>query len=929
MSVLICKMCGGDLEIKEGMTTVRCPYCGTNQTLPKFDDEKRLRLFNRANHFRRGNDYDKAMAVYEQILNEDPADSEAYWGIVLCRYGIEYVDDPATHKMIPTVNRTQYTSILADEDYKAALRYADVVQARIYEQEARVIDTIQRGILLVSQREEPYDIFICCKEMDENGNRTRDSVLADELYYQLIRNNFRVFFARITLQNKPGTAYEPYIFAALHSARVMVVVGTTPENMQAVWVKNEWSRYLSLIKRGEKKVLIPAYRDMDPYDLPKEFSHLQALDMSRLGFVQDLIYGVNRIFGNNAQDRMGETGSRKTEVVMARQGTKSPLYLEQPMRKKEWKAYGRRKQIGIVLGIILVSVIALIDVMNSYKQLRASYEKNLAPVIEETKDEGKTAKETVTVPNVEQTDQPEEGADFTGIMEQFVSSVYNCPAKSVPESQLAKMQQLVIKHDRERWEIGYSFDPPPDNLIKGFEADAGEDSEGGLVWMDFFTEESISLRGLCRFSNLKKLDVNAVIDAEDIVGLPLKSVSAYFRNPAEAANMLENPEVVRELGFNCSVENLNGIEAFENLETLYIQVYEIDNIDMLMHVKHLKNLTLIGDESLTDFAVLGKFQNLEKLYLDADELRSIRFISSLKQLNTLKIEWGELSALYGLEECEALRCLSIAGCNELKDISAVSELSNLQELSLEVPYGCPEPELGHLTELRKLTLDGFEDCSFIGNMINLTELNLIYCDLPEGKDLSNLISLKKLSYTHNGANEIKIADIEVFQTLEFLDIQGASCYSDISGLFRMPNLKELDISDMYCEIDFDAIVENSMLEILHMNNIHPIKNAWFEQINGISTGGWDDVVLDEHIDFLKKFPELKELYLCEDGLTDLSFVAGMSSLEILDISENYITDLKPLAELPSLTKVICAGSPVENENVLRGSVMIITELEEE
>ena len=452
MSVLICKMCGGDLEIKEGMTTARCPYCGTNQTLPKFDDEKRLRLYDRANHYRRSNDYDKAMAMYEHILEEDQTDSEAYWGIVLCRYGIEYVDDPATHKKIPTVNRAQYTSILADEDYKAALRYADVVQAGIYEQEARVIDTIQRGILQVSQRETPYDIFICCKETDENGNRTRDSVLADELYYQLIRNNFKVFFARITLQDKPGAAYEPYIFAALHSARAMIVVGTSPENIQSVWVKNEWSRYLSLIKRGEKKVLIPASRDMDPYDLPKEFSHLQALDMSRLGFVQDLIYGVNKIFGDNTRNGIREIANRNAEVTMAQQQTKIPIPIEQKKRKKEERTRG--KQIGIALGIILVSVIALVDVVNNYKQLRASYEKNLAPIIEETKNEGETAKKTITVPSVEQTDQSQEVDDFTGVMEEFVSSVYKRPAKDVPESELAKMQQLIIKHDREWWEIG-------------------------------------------------------------------------------------------------------------------------------------------------------------------------------------------------------------------------------------------------------------------------------------------------------------------------------------------------------------------------------------------------------------------------------------------------------------------------------------------
>ena len=105
----------------------------------------------------------------------------------------------------------------------------------------------------------------------------------------------KVFFSRITLEDKLGVAYEPYIFAALHSAKVMVVLGTRPEYFNAVWVKNEWSRYLSLIKNGAKKTLIPAYRDMNPYDLPEEFSHLQAQDMSKLGFMQDLTRGIKKI----------------------------------------------------------------------------------------------------------------------------------------------------------------------------------------------------------------------------------------------------------------------------------------------------------------------------------------------------------------------------------------------------------------------------------------------------------------------------------------------------------------------------------------------------------------------------------------------------------------------------------------------------------
>ena len=311
MSVFKCKMCGGTIEFEQGATVGICDSCGTKQTLPKLDDEKKANLYDRANHFRRNNDFDKAAGIYETILNEDKSDAEAYWSLVLCKYGIEYVEDPSTHKRVPTVNRTQFASVLADEDYKSALEYATIEQKIIYEKEAKAIDEIQKGILEISNKEEPFDVFICYKESDNNGRRTHDSVLANDLYHQLTQEGFKVFFSRITLEDKLGTAYEPYIFAALNSAKVMVVLGTKPEYFNAVWVKNEWSRYLALIKKGAKKVLIPAYKDMDPYELPEEFSHLQAQDMSKLGFMQDLIRGIKKL----ANTEKAKTVVKETVVV--------------------------------------------------------------------------------------------------------------------------------------------------------------------------------------------------------------------------------------------------------------------------------------------------------------------------------------------------------------------------------------------------------------------------------------------------------------------------------------------------------------------------------------------------------------------------------------------------------------------------------------
>ena len=320
MALFKCKMCGGALETNnESVAT--CEYCGTQQTLPKLEDDRRANLYDRANHFRRNNEFDKAMGIYENILNEDNTDAEAYWSLVLCRYGIEYVEDPATHKRMPTINRAQFTSVFDDDNYKSALQYADGNQRRIYEEEAKVINEIQKGILAISEKEEPFDVFICYKETDNNGRRTPDSVLANDLYHQLTQEGFKVFFSRITLEDKLGVAYEPYIFAALNSAKVMVALGTKPEYFNAVWVKNEWSRYLALIKNGAKKILVPAYKDMDPYDLPDEFAHLQAQDMGKLGFMQDLIRGIKKV----SQPETPMAAPVKNTVLTAENATITPL----------------------------------------------------------------------------------------------------------------------------------------------------------------------------------------------------------------------------------------------------------------------------------------------------------------------------------------------------------------------------------------------------------------------------------------------------------------------------------------------------------------------------------------------------------------------------------------------------------------------------
>ena len=345
MAVIKCKMCGGDLALTEGQSVAECEYCGSRQTVPAADNEKKLTLFARANRLRAACEFDKAAGIYESIVADFQEEAEAYWGLVLCKYGIEYVDDPATGKKIPTCHRSSFDSVMEDGNFEQALENADGAARKVYREEAKQLEEIRKGIISVSANEEPYDIFICYKETDENGDRTLDSVLAQDIYDALTGKGYRVFFARITLEDKLGQEYEPYIFAALNSAKVMLAVGTDYEYYNAVWVKNEWSRYLKLMEQDKSKHLIPCYKSIDAYDMPKEFAKLQAQDLGKVGAIQDLLRGIDKLLTDN--------------------GKKQQVVVSQGMSKEEKKALdalqrGQKTSRSVTLGILFALIGAFV-----------------------------------------------------------------------------------------------------------------------------------------------------------------------------------------------------------------------------------------------------------------------------------------------------------------------------------------------------------------------------------------------------------------------------------------------------------------------------------------------------------------------------------------------------------------------------------------
>lgn len=278
MGALKCKMCGSNLEIEDSITVCKCEKCGTSQTVPDIEDDKELKLFERAGRLRFNCDFDKAAGIYNTITDSYPEEAEGYWGLILCKYGIEYADN-ASGKKVPVCHRISYDSVMDDEDFELVMENSDSESRAIFREEAKIIEENRKKYIQIAESEQPYDIYISYRAKDDNGDKTAVSEIAGHLYNKLTSAGYRVFLSEAALKGKERSECEPYIYSALNSANVMLALGTSYDDYNDVWVKNEWNRYLEIAEKNKNKCLIPCYKDVDEYDIPKEFAGLKVCQL--------------------------------------------------------------------------------------------------------------------------------------------------------------------------------------------------------------------------------------------------------------------------------------------------------------------------------------------------------------------------------------------------------------------------------------------------------------------------------------------------------------------------------------------------------------------------------------------------------------------------------------------------------------------------
>ncbi len=475
MTTYKCIKCGNENTYKNTGTVCECGKCKTTMPLPMIQDSKAEGLYSSANDYFRAEEYDKAMGLYEQILREYGEDAALYWMLLLCTYGVHYCRNNDSEEWKPTINRFQPSRVIDNPYYKSAMRLGKKLQNDFFIMEGKELEAIRAKIEEITRKELPVDVFISYKEK-VNNKATYDSDFARTLYNYLKEQGLKVFYAPITLKGKAGESFEPYIYAAIHSAKAMIVLGTKPEYFTSTWIQNEWNRFIPVAKESNgSKLLIPVYRGMELTELPKDLQEFQGIDMREdywLRRVKDRINKVMNPLGFNqypllelvsesleegefeqaaaycdkllemvdAQNAMAYVGKLMADLHLRKLSELSEC--KEPFDNHRFykKAYAKG---DANVKATLESIISRINERNEYNRQKAIYDEADALMKEESEEGYRQAEEKFRlIPGFEDADEKRKECDEKAEMCRM-DKIYNDALTNMQENTIAGYSQAI------------------------------------------------------------------------------------------------------------------------------------------------------------------------------------------------------------------------------------------------------------------------------------------------------------------------------------------------------------------------------------------------------------------------------------------------------------------------------------------------------
>lgn len=562
------------------------------------------------------------------------------------------------------------------------------------------------------------------------------------------------------------------------------------------------------------------------------------------------------------------------------------------------------------------------------------------------------------------------------VMKSFSEVAFSKPFSEITAEDYASLQYLALQRSKDpsdgqdKWRFDYSdsVDETGNAVSKKTVYLSGDDYLNkedlqpftGLVRLSFdynlrFSYDDGYSDDLKSLTNLQYLTIgsgsfkeikNIVADPEQILGLygvylTEDSSSSYGEEEEDSADIYKAFSSLREL--SVSVDNdfepgISPLSFFPQLDLLAMQIMGNRNspldLSPLSSLSQCKTLKIDGDyqQGVENVSVLSGMPQMETLILhQIINLKDLQFAQNMPKLKSLYLANLPILSLEGLRDLQSLNSLYL-DCSELTNTDALASLSSLQKLGFGY-HNYTIPDLHGLSALEEAEIYTV-DLKSISNMPSIKSL-IIHNQSGEyeADSLRGMNSLTELTIIGNGIiGEVGpslgpvLRELPALEKLIFRDTP-MDGYQDYSLALSNTGVREMyflpkDLSSTSTSDNPELPLSLSKVEDDHTVEVLQLSRTDFHNLDDDSRNFYPNAKA-----YLSHFKALKKLYISRNNLENLDCIEGLSTLEELDISDNYISDVSALRNFPNLKKVKLSGNPVVNAEILPDSVEIVTSLD--
>lgn len=386
------------------------------------------------------------------------------------------------------------------------------------------------------------------------------------------------------------------------------------------------------------------------------------------------------------------------------------------------------------------------------------------------------------------------------------------------------------------------------------------------------------------------------------------------------------------------ISDLKPLSALTKLERLNIDQTEIKDLSAIESLSNLKRLSL-RNTKVSSLSSIQKLTGLQYLDVSKSQVSNLEGIETLSALQILSLRETQIQDLRPLGQLNQLQYLDIHS-TKVETVAALAPLTNLEVLEISFTQASDLKPLETLQNLKDFRADfvpvGDDACPETPAAIKAgcrqkqaTESPfLLACLSPDNSPVFTTASIESLK------SALQIQDcqelVQHLRNQSSLKLTDSEIY-DVTLLSEFTNLEEIELNQDtvhpgYCPKDSEHIAISTFCGQLpvqteanteitedcteNIDNQNAATPAYTALIDILSAEDCSDLSTKlpniDSLEFelleltdigpLRFATNLRELYLGENNIRDVSSIAKLPKLKVLWLDNNQIKDISPLSE---------------------------------